>query len=117
MADLRAAHLYIYIYIYIYICICNAYYAFWIYIYIRVIAALRSSRSLHIWKLSSEEVLESSFDPLGLTVDPLGQVRGSYELLCKYVSQLSGKFVPVYQIPECVDKYACWCSTFTEIRS
>ena len=57
------------------------------YIYIRVPAALRLIGIL-IYNLSPEEVWGSSFDPLGLSVDPFGQGRRSYERLRKYVFQL-----------------------------
>ena len=50
------------------------------------------------------------FGPLGLSVDPLGEVRRSHELVCKCVFQLLGKFGRRNQNSEYVDKHAC--STF-----
>ena len=47
------------------------------------------------------------FGPLGLSVDPLGEVRRSYELLSKFVFQLLGKCGPRIQSSEHVDKHAC----------
>ena len=72
---------------------------------IRVMAALRMIVSLNTWNFSPDGVLGSSFDPLGISVDPLGQVRRSYELVCKHVFQLLGKFGPMNQISEHVDKH------------
>ena len=81
-----------------------------IFMYIRVTAALRLIRSLNIENLSPEEVLGRSLGPLGLSVDPLGEVRRPHELLCKCVFQLLAEFGCINQHSEYVDKYAC--STF-----
>ena len=51
-------------------------------------AAFRLVRSVNMQNLSPEEVLGRSLDPLGLSGDPLGEARRSYELLCTHVFQL-----------------------------
>ena len=53
--------------------------------HIRVAAALRLIGNSKIWNLSLEEVLGRSLDLIGLSGDPLEQVRRSHELLCKCV--------------------------------
>ena len=56
--------IYIYMYIHIYVDIHEC---------IRVTAALRLIGIFNIWNLTLEEVLGSSSDSLGLSVDPLGR--------------------------------------------
>ena len=79
--------------------------------YIRVPAALRLIGNVKIWSLSPEEVSGGTLDPLALSLDPLGKVRRSCELLCKYVCKLSNQFGPRNQSSEYVDKPTC--TTFT----
>ena len=44
---------------------------------VRVTAVSWSIESLNLYKLSADEVVGSSFDSLGFSLDPLGQVRRS----------------------------------------
>ena len=64
--------------------------------YIRVTAALRLIGGLRVYNCG--------VDPLGLSVDPLGEVRSSYELFCKYLFTLLAKFGHIDQNSEHVDK-------------